>query len=698
MNKHGVGISNILSSAKEGEDITTFDVKYFDTFKQKLKYPDQPEVPNAMFIVYKDKNHTKHIQMIPNPKMKIYFVNPEERTFRTPREYLEIDKCYSVNVYPKQVLSTIAKEVMKSDDPVSKSTMEMYKYAQASSIKTAKKEILKWPYTLFSDVDIEMYYHIMLGYHYNQMRSHIIDKCFLDIESDIYGLTTTEQQLNLDPTNACTLIFRFDPNGPRGNMKSKVFTFLLRNHKKYPQQKYFEDHIDEFIEECHDKFDRQQVIKGGKEKWIDVPADYQITLFDSESELLTAIFDCLNKYRPDTCEIWNIAYDIPKLYARMEHNGINPVHAMCDPMWPEEYRYVDIHIDNRPIDVAERKTSIRMGSTITFIDQMQNYAGIRKGRKAYGSNSLDNIANIELGVGKWTFRPGVNVINACVEDYWNFVLYNIRDVWCQTLIDEVTNDTMATVYNMNQSFCPLRSIFKQITYQRQIYYTQRLNRGFLSGNNPNVDYLRGETEEFLEHLADLEQARQQRAELDEAYGEYSEDTEEESDEEVTEETEEEFISKEDEVAKGIMETEHFDPYWDDPTRDLKLMGGMVGDPDNNIPNGTELIEGIKSKHIVDDVLDMDFASEYPWAKVTRSLSKSTQFGRLIIPERISKRQNCLPLGQQKRQEDQKYYTSGSEFTSDYISGDVISLGNVWFNLPTVVEMQKKLRETVGYET
>ena len=74
MNKHGVGISNILSSAKEGEDITTFDVKYFDTFKQKLKYPDQPEVPNAMFIVYKDKNHTKHIQMIPNPKMKIYFV------------------------------------------------------------------------------------------------------------------------------------------------------------------------------------------------------------------------------------------------------------------------------------------------------------------------------------------------------------------------------------------------------------------------------------------------------------------------------------------------------------------------------------------------------------------------------------------------------------------------------------------------
>ena len=696
MNKHGVGISDILDGVKEGEDITTFEVRYFDAFKEKRRNPFQPDVPNAMFIVYKDKSHTKHIQMIPNPKMKIYFVKPEERTFRTPREYLEIDKCYPVSVYPMQVLNTIANEVKKSNDPVSISTMEMYKYAQASSIKTAKKEILKWPYTLFSDVDIEMYYHIMLGYHYNQMRSHIIDKCFLDIESDVYGLTTTEQQLSLDKTNACTLIFRFDPNGPRKDQKTQVYTFLLRNHKRYPQQKYFEDHLDEFIEECHKKFDRQQVIKGGKEKWIDVPADYHITLFDSEAELLTSIFACLNRIRPDICEVWNIAYDIPKMRDRMERNGIDHINAMCDPMWPAEYQYVDIYIDPRPVDIAERKSYVRMGSTISFLDQMQNYAGIRKGRKAYGSNSLDNIAHIELGMGKWEFRPGVNVINACIKDYWNFVLYNIRDVWCQTLIDEVTNDTMATVYNMNQSFCPLRSIFKQITYQRQIYYTQRLNRGFLSGNNPNVDYLRGETEEFLEHLADLEQARQQRAELDEEYGMIGdEDSEDEEEVKEIEPEEEEFITEENEAAKHVMETEHFDPYWDDPTRNLKLMGGMVGDPDNNIPNGTELIEGIKSKHIVDDVLDMDFASEYPWAKVTRSLSKSTQFGRLIIPERISKRQNSLPLGQQKRQEDQKYYTSGSEFTSDYISGDIISLGNVWFNLPSVVEMQTKLREKVG---
>ena len=154
----------------------------------------------------------------------------------------------------------------------------------------------------------------------------------------------------------------------------------------------------------------------------------------------------------------------------------------------------------------------------------------------------------------------------------------------------------------------------------------------------------------------------------------------------------EIDTEENEVVQGVIETEAFDPYWDDPTRDLKLQGGMVGDPDNNIANGTELIKGVKSKHIFDDVLDMDFASEYPWAKVTRSLSKSTQFGRLIIPERISKRQNVLPLGQQKRQEDQKYYTSSAEFIGDYISNDIISFGNVWFGLPTINELQERLNK------
>lgn len=686
MNKHGVGISNILKGVKEGEDITTLEVAYYDKGKRAFTNRERGVADNnMMFIVYKDKDNHKRIQQIADPKMRIYFVNPEERTFRTPREYIEIDKCYHKDVTPSSIIGTIVNEIKKSDDPVSKSMLNMYQYAKTSTIKGATKEVLKWPFTLMSDIDIESYYRIMLGYHYNQMRGHVIDKCFLDIESDIFGLTSTETNMNMDKTNACTLIFRFDEHGPRKDWKTQVYTLLMRDYDRYPQQEAFENNLDKFYDACHEAFDKQTVIKDGKKKVIDCDADYHILMFDDEEKLLTNIFKIINAIRPDTCEIWNIAYDIPKLYARLEANGYDPIDVMSDPAWPEQYRWVDIDIDNRPIDIAERKTSVRMSSTTLYYDQMQTYAGIRKGRKAYGSTRLDNIAKIELGMGKWTFGPGIDVTNACIKDYWNFVLYNIRDVWCQVLIDQVTNDTTAVVYDMNQSFCPLKAIFKQITYQRQIYYTQRLNRGFLSGNNPNVDYIKGESEEMLERLEDIKRAREQRRRFD------SED-DEQSDAEDRDDDDTEIDTEENEVVQGVIETEAFDPYWDDPTRDLKLQGGMVGDPDNNIANGTELIKGVKSKHIFDDVLDMDFASEYPWAKVTRSLSKSTQFGRLIIPERISKRQNVLPLGQQKRQEDQKYYTSSAEFIGDYISNDIISFGNVWFGLPTINELQERLNK------
>lgn len=682
-----VGIKHILAGVKDGEDITCLETLYYDAWRHRNEIGAGNK--DTLYIVYKDKNHEKHIQRIVDPPMEIYFVKPEYRDFRTPREYIELEKCYPVTVKHKQIMNTVVSEIKKSDDIVSQGVLNVYNAAKAGGIYGATKEVLKWPYTLMSDIDVESYYRIMLGHTYNQMRSHTVDKSFLDIESDVYGMSSTAQRMNMDRTNACTVIFTFDKNGIRGDMQTQVFTLLLRDYRKYPQQQYFEQHLPEFIKSCHDNFDKQTIIKDGKKKVMETPADYHIKLYDNEAELLQDIFRLINSYRPDTCEVWNIAYDIPKIYERMKKNNIDPVQAMCDPSWDVRNKWVDINIDNRPIDIADRKTSIRMASTTLFIDQMQTYAGIRKGRKAYGSNKLDNIANIELGMGKWEFGKGIDVMNAAVKDYWNFVLYNIRDVWCQVLIGIVTNDCVSVIYDMNQSFCPVRSLYKQITYQRQIYYTQRLNRGFVSGNNPNINYAKGETEEYLEQLEDMRNARKQRRMLD---GDEIEDAEEEPDEgEDYEEVEDEEEVETDEQRIAEAETSGIgDIYLDSSDRYLVLQGGMVGNPDLNITNGTELIRGVKSKHFFDDVLDMDFASEYPWAKFTRSLSKSTQFGRLIIPNRISMRQNVLPMGQTKRQVDLKYYTSGAEFTADYISGDIISLGNVWFGLPSVMEMDDEL--------
>ena len=117
---------------------------------------------------------------------------------------------------------------------------------------------------------------------------------------------------------------------------------------------------------------------------------------------------------------------------------------------------------------------------------------------------------------------------------------------------------------------------------------------------------------------------------------------------------------------------------------------MVADPDFNTESGIELILGSKSKHVFEHIMDMDFAAEYPWAKYTRSLSKSTQIGRLIIYEKVSDRQNTLPMGQKKRIQEIKAYLPGGEFVSDYLSQNIIALGNTWFNLPTISQLHEKL--------
>ncbi|MCM1295210.1 MAG: hypothetical protein NC311_06685 [Muribaculaceae bacterium] len=688
-----MGMENILREP-EGAPITVFSVQLYQQWKHRNAGKD-----DMLFITYKDKDHKKCVRAIKNPVMEIYFAKPEVRQeFLTAREYIEMEKTYSKTVRARQVLRTIYNELKDCSDRQSQIMKTIYDQAYNTDNRQAAKEIFKWPYTLMSDMSVEEYYRVMLGYHYDTLRNHIIDKAYLDIEADIFGLSSSEQAANMDKVNACTVIFNFDSNR-EVPIKPQVFTFLLRDHKRYPQQKDFEDRLDEFIETCHQEFDHQTVTKDGKKRVIDFVADYHIKMYDNERDLLCAIFETINQYRPDMVSIWNIAYDVPKMAARMELNGLNYVDVMCDPSFPKDYRFVEMNIDNRAsIDIADRKTFIRMASTTCWNDQMQSYAGIRKGRKAYGSNKLDNISNIELGVGKLQFPKGVDVTNAAIKAYWTFVLYNITDVMRQVLIDIVTNDSMSMVYDMNQSNCSLENLTKQTRYQKQIYYVEYMRRGFIPGNNVNINYIRGESEEYLERLAEERAAKEARIAADRDDWDGEEDIIEEDPEEAALERdgeEEETYDKETEASVKAIAGDVLTIYDDSVGRKLILPGGMVGDPDYNSTNGTELIEGIASKHVFDQVMDMDYASEYPWAKFTRSLSRSTQIGRLIIPKKISERQNTLPMGQEKRIEEIRAYLPGAEFTADYISHDILALGNVWFGLPTVTEMDKMLTEATG---
>lgn len=688
---------NGILPIQEGGIATIFNILEYSQYKHHGDHPT-----NELFITYRDEKGKKNVRQISDPPMEIYFVKPEHRKeFLTPREYYPIENVYPAKIPARLVLSRIYHEMKEIPDPVGSKLISIYNNSATTGNFRAKKEIFKWPYALFGDMSVEDYYWVQCGVHYDLSHGGVIDKVFADIENDIYGLNSSEQAMNMDPVNAVTLIFNFDEKGEFGKLGIQVFTFLLQDFKRYPQQEAFVKNLNKFYEECHKCFDVQTVIKKGKKKEVKTKATYQVIMCKTEAELLSNVFTTINKYKPDLCEFWNMPYDMPKMKARMEFLGMNPVEVMSDKdFFPKDCQYVDFHMDNRPIDIAERNSYIRMTSTTQYIDQMQNYAGIRKGRKAYGSNKLDNIANIELGMGKWDFAKGIDVTNAAILDYWNFVLYNIRDVWCQYLIDFVTNDTMSLVYDMNQHNCPLHHLVKQTKYQKQIYYAGYLRRGFVPGHNINVNYTEYANEDEAEKAEDARRRRALRIALDkmgvdeddvmDAMNEGLDSLEtlvQSTEEEKVKEIKEDSDDVEDiaEIEAATAYDENLAIFEDSTSRKLPLPGGLVGNPDNNFANGTELIKGIPSKHVFDHVMDEDYASEYPWAKFTRSLSRSTQIGRLIIPHKVSPYQNLLPLGQVKRKEDTKYYIPGAEFTGDYLSQDYLSFGSAWFNLPLTDE-------------
>ncbi len=641
---------------KLGSNISIIDLLYYQPYRHKGEYPD-----DLVMVVYKDENGKKKVASVPKPEIDIYFTKPEYRhEWRMPREHVEFEKVFPVTCRYKYVLNEIAKEMKTCNDPRTRQLLDIYKRSFEVNDYRAKKEIYKWQHTFMSDLPIEDYYRVKLITDYNTDFAHQIKRAFLDIESDVYGLSSNETAMDEDRTNAVTVIF--DPI--KSEDKPQVYTYLLRDHIKYQQQKYFEKHLDEFSKECHDNFDVMSIVRNGKRIKRDNYADYHIEFFDTDGELISAIFDLINRRKPDTLGVWNIAYDFPKMHNRLIKNGLNPKDIMSDKAFPEEVRFIDMSIDNRPgVEISDRKTYIRLTSTVKPYDQMGLYAGTRKGGKAYGSSSLDNIATLELGINKREFNQiGVTVLNAAVKEYWNFILYNINDVWLQRLTDDITNDTLAYFIDSNTAGSAMENVFKQTRYQKTIYYAEKLRKGYVSGNNVNIDYVRGIDEDIAEAIEEMKQARS-KIRLDD-------------DELEDDEIDQEVQANQDEIMESVINV-----YNDSPDRKIIIKGGLVGDPNLKTANGMELIKGVPSKHFFDYNVDMDYASEYPWAKITRSISKSTQFGRLIIEERISKRQNEL---------NDPMYLPGGEFVADYISGDTISLGKVWFNLPSIDDMIEEL--------
>ena len=543
----------IKSFFEPDDDILLLNAQYI----RSTKIDDKNWSQDILYLVYRDnKTKQKHVKTIKSPTVQTFITKPEFRSsFKTQRLFLGKDEVDPYIFQYNRIAKMIAAEIKKDGRDI--------EYLDVCA--QAPKEAFKWRHSYFADYDIRDYAfisYILPRIEHTSDLNTSISAAFLDIESDVYGRTSSEMDEGLCPINAVSVVIPFDDKCNR--LKSpRVFTFLLRNHSRYKDQEYFEKNLDKFIKECHDEFDE----KYNHPKFI-------INIYDYETTLLRALFALLHKASPDFILIWNMQYDIPQIIKRLTYLGEDPASYFCHPDFETKniYYNYDYKFKN---DIKNSSDSFDCNSYSLWVDQMRNYAGIRKSKSDYGGNSLDNIANIELGAEKRKYsKKTVNVINGAIEEYWNFVKYSINDVLLQYGIDEKTDDLQVLFEQALYGGTRFSKALKQSIYLKNVFAIGYLSKDIVPKNNNNVDYMK-------------------------------------------------YANEEDDVT--IDSKDSYDS--------IELRGALVADVTLNGENGIKIF-GEPSNCFFKFIGDYDFKAMYPNAKITANMSEHTQIARIIITDKI----------------------------------------------------------------
>jgi DNA polymerase elongation subunit (family B) len=460
----------------EGKDnVLITNVQYMKSRKlDNGSYSD-----DKLYVVYRDfDTNKKNLQIISNPTTNYYTTKPEYRDdFKTQREFMNLDQVEMQESLYKNIhrdlFNMLKKDQRSQEDRDVKMVIER---AQELGRWSAIKESNKWRHAYFSDTDILDYSYITANLHYKPQET-ILTKSYFDIETDILGRSRFDIDRGRAPIWAMTMIYDYDINLNK-KCKPKVFTFLLRDHKRYPQQKKFEEQMDKFIDRVHEECDHKYGV-----------ADYHVMIFDDEAEMLYKMFQIQHLMKPDFTGIWNMPFDLLTLHKKAQYLGIPPEILFSHPDFKEAWCHY--HLDERyKNDFKNRGDNFNCLSYTKYTDQMMGYAARRKGGKDYGSNGLDNIAKIELKEGKrkWD-RSSTNTINSPIEEYFNAVLYNITDVWLLAGIERKTGDIDDQFYKGYDAGTRFDKANRQTVALKNLWSLGYFEQGYVMGNNINADYI-----------------------------------------------------------------------------------------------------------------------------------------------------------------------------------------------------------------
>ena len=457
------------------------DIQYVPSSKEH-------KVDNLYIIWRNLDTGKKELEIIPSPKMEIYFEKPEFRNFQYIKSYEYLDRVDKRVVEYKNILFEIAKDAGES-------TQAYLRECLKNGDRDGIKSLYLYNYVYGADYDIRVWWRNKWLNELDNNREKHLHKGFLDIEVDIMEMgksasNSTGETYDVCPIDLVTVIdsknnqsytfaligvdcVEYDMAGMTVEEKKAEFRRRTLYKKRIEQQKEVLADIEGLKRDAHDLFDESYP-----------GMEYNFYFYKDEKKMLVHLFQLINQLKMDFIAIWNMPFDIPYIIGRLKTLGLNPEDVICPKDFPVKKCWFKKDVVN--FDVKNKSDWFHCTSFTIFIDQMRNYAAIRKSGSELRSYSLDYIAEKEIGDKKLDYSYDGNIKTLSYHNYKKYILYNIKDVLLQCGIENRTNDMDSFYFTSYQNITPYESEYKQTLKLRNVQYRSFLSQGKIPGENPNI--------------------------------------------------------------------------------------------------------------------------------------------------------------------------------------------------------------------
>lgn len=287
------------------------------------------------------------------------------------------------------------------------------------------------------------------------------------------------------------------------NKKSQQSQFYFDKVEKKAKDKIISsEDIDKLLEITSQGGDQDEAIrnyvatcKGGTEAELEAAAwdkddivelhnfQIEVKFVDTQFELFKFCFDLLHAEKPDFLAIWNMNFDLPRIFDALKNEGVDPRDIFCDPEVPRDRRVFRYKQDDpkrttssgavKPKNASDQWHTLFLTASFYVVDAMCAYRYIRLGNQEESSYALDAILAkiLKRKIQKLKFPQADGYSGPAWHEFmqrnyiFEYAAYNIFDCLAMIFLDEKTKDLRLTFHAASfiSDFENFKSLPKRIT-------------------------------------------------------------------------------------------------------------------------------------------------------------------------------------------------------------------------------------------